>query len=573
MHKSKLHIQQQLFCRSRCGFYGNPQWDGYCSKCHRGKNISFSSKPKRLFARTSVPSKNRSTKSRDNANAEVKNTRAYSNRTAVSSQSDNSRVSVAKRPLKSPVVTTLRRWSGGNEPSHPARHLGNLLDLLPFSAAELVRRQLKMCSNACVGVSCDNDAVVEELADIVQSFYTNLEEQLDVNPVLHAVAIHHESIRDLTERYICSQQYRRLFVPLSHRLEHTDLALQSKIRSLHWVSPQLLDVNIDESSETVLRLLDNSITALIEIDSKKTPQDKLACISSSIDNLLHVLRASSVGRSAMVLSRQSSSHPLSPSPRPSTPCEQPLFYYHSLPADGDVFPRDFSRGDIPHAPVPDGGVAPVDATVRDGSDGVSPTPADGGVAVDTSRHLDDVLVPAGNDGIPTRVDDDGLSVHSTDDGVPVPEEDTGVPKTTEDNDISADDSHGSADDPHFLVDGGGVPEENGLVFVSVNHHGISASDDDGAVPADDSHAPVDGGGNPAEDDALFGSGGRLPPSADELLPAVILLVLRSNPPRLQSNLQFVTLFSSQPRIMTGQQGYYFTNLAPVLACSFRLALL
>lgn len=65
-------------------------------------------------------------------------------------------------------------------------------------------------------------------------------------------------------------------------------------------------------------------------------------------------------------------------------------------------------------------------------------------------------------------------------------------------------------------------------------------------------------------DALKESRSGAPASADEFLPVLIYVVLKANPPLIQSNLNFISRYALSYRIMRGESGYYFTNISCAL---------
>lgn len=71
-----------------------------------------------------------------------------------------------------------------------------------------------------------------------------------------------DKILDYTERYVLTRLYHGLFCPATTADEEKDLAIQTRIRTLHWVTAQQLDLVISDHDPQIRHELDMAITGV-----------------------------------------------------------------------------------------------------------------------------------------------------------------------------------------------------------------------------------------------------------------------------------------------------------------------
>nr|XP_061797257.1 rab5 GDP/GTP exchange factor-like isoform X4 [Nerophis lumbriciformis] len=101
-----------------------------------------------------------------------------------------------------------------------------------------------------------------------------------------------EGIMDEVERYMMTRLYKEAFCPETSDDEKKDLATQNRIRALHWVTIEMLGVPVDEDIPEASDNVVKAITDVIEIDSKRVPKDKLACITRCSKHIFNAIRIS-----------------------------------------------------------------------------------------------------------------------------------------------------------------------------------------------------------------------------------------------------------------------------------------
>lgn len=291
---TKLHIEEsELLCKNGCGFYGNQAWQGFCSKCYReeyqkAKNAQIqydTYKPDVKHPGPAVEKVPLFSKFEEKKTQHI-NKRAQTVRSIF-------RKNTSKDASPSQMVPRKSSRPMNLETQQIKSELTALLKHLKRSAAEDF---VKFVQGLINKLYQSVDTPVDDVSELVQDFYHDLSERMAVHPLYKDASTDvKEDLLDHAEKYMTVKMYTSLFCPPMTDDEQKDLQMQTQIRSLHWVSAQQLDTLINEHIPEIRALIDQAITEIIEMNSKKAPQDKLACIVRCCQHIFEILRQTKEG--------------------------------------------------------------------------------------------------------------------------------------------------------------------------------------------------------------------------------------------------------------------------------------
>ncbi|CAH8572870.1 unnamed protein product [Schistosoma bovis] len=258
---SRLQVSS-LSCKNKCGFYGNPSWDGYCSVCYRNAHQRQSN-----FRQAS------STSSLSTPNSEVEVKPKHS-----TGRNTTSIKNIFKVPRVNP-----------EECLQAEKEFKTFLNTLRASANADISRHVSKLMEQLEPIRSSN---INQASMIVQDFYHNLSNRISNNPMYSNLSPKtKESVLNSVERFVTTWIYFWAFASPTTDDEEIDLKLQEKIRSLHWVTPYLLDSPINPNSSEELAHLDLATFALIKVNTLLASEDKLNQIVQCCRSVFDALRA------------------------------------------------------------------------------------------------------------------------------------------------------------------------------------------------------------------------------------------------------------------------------------------
>nr|XP_014437284.1 rab5 GDP/GTP exchange factor isoform X1 [Pelodiscus sinensis] len=335
-----IHVDQsELLCKKGCGYYGNPAWQGFCSKCWREEYH----KARQKQIQEDWELAERLQREEEEAYASSQNTQGAQSLTF-------SKFEEKKTNEKTRKVTTVKKFFSASsrtgakkvaqernlkqEQLGRERNADNILrDLkeiftpsweLAFpTEAEIqeakapspsINRQVsietdraskefieflktyhktgqdiyKQCKMFLEAMHRKRELSIEEQSECAQDFYQNVAEKLQTRWKVSPEKV--EKVMDQIEKYIMTRLYKYVFCPETTDDEKKDLVVQKRIRALHWVTPQMLCVPVNEEIPEVSDMVVKAITDIIEMDSKRVPRDKLACITQCSKHIFNAIK-------------------------------------------------------------------------------------------------------------------------------------------------------------------------------------------------------------------------------------------------------------------------------------------
>ncbi|PAA65768.1 hypothetical protein BOX15_Mlig013756g1 [Macrostomum lignano] len=312
--KSAISAKANLYCKNNCGFYGNSSWHGYCSVCYRDAYL----KPKSRTddAREHQQQQRQSSSAAATAVASSAAAAAAAGLSASFNQFEEKRrqvtgrgASTIKNLLKKPTDSAASARSRSppaaavsDDDSASTTGLSTISEVdkhsnyeymtfvksLPRAAGVDLTKQIKSAI-ARLKVLPAATASVEEFSDAAQEFYASLAKRIGAEPAYHRLTEQQRTDALFwAETFLTKRIYRTVFSQGPDE-EAKDIALQKKLRSLHWVTPAILESRVSNNSPHFYE----AVACLLALDTLVTPPAKLDSIVRCANHIFKALNEAS----------------------------------------------------------------------------------------------------------------------------------------------------------------------------------------------------------------------------------------------------------------------------------------
>ncbi|XP_073410883.1 rab5 GDP/GTP exchange factor-like isoform X2 [Dendrobates tinctorius] len=318
------YLYHAEMCRKNCGFYGNPAWHGYCSRCwiqqrQQAQPLTDGEEDPRTVSRPEPrgpPSgfiekryagDNGGERATENdsfrhqtGNLHVKpgmdttTQRLNRNNTFPDVASNNVRSEESTSGLYQPAAGSVLHFSRSCLLSLARGDFSEFLKVLRSPEAQPLSI---LCSNFIQKMQDADHMTVDKKAEEVQSFY----QQIVLYYPDH-MSDEKDQLLDNIEKLVMTRLYKSVFCLENSQDEQKDLSLQKRIkvsydhifclRSLSWVTSRMLQLPLEDNSVEEKNGISCAATALIEMDAKRAPQDKLTYVSRACNYLYKSIQSS-----------------------------------------------------------------------------------------------------------------------------------------------------------------------------------------------------------------------------------------------------------------------------------------
>ncbi|XP_065829200.1 rab5 GDP/GTP exchange factor-like [Oscarella lobularis] len=277
----------ELLCKTGCGFHGNPEWEGYCSKCHAERILETGRQPVSSVGTKITHGPVRPASLSFGSFEDKKKTQKASRKEKVSQIFKRTRPS---RELSFSGLTPTSR----QEASLVAADFNEFLKTLKKPASQEIVARLKGFIDECTANSQSLSTAEKQAA--VEKFYTEMSQKLSSGPLFKGLSSEQMDFAlNNIEKYIMTRLHHIFFSPSDTDDETKDIELQRLMKQLRWVEPSHLDFNLGKMTSDVVKLIENAQRELMQIDVKRAPQDKVLCIIRCSKCIFEILRAVSDG--------------------------------------------------------------------------------------------------------------------------------------------------------------------------------------------------------------------------------------------------------------------------------------